>query len=150
MAVVVGHEKQKELSKWDKPYRFEKFPQMVYRAQFNPISGRHEVLVRRDILSKDEAILEQFNASCQLIVQNEDQLARAHADGWRESPKEALAHHEGQLDALAKAAAERAYTDRKMSEKARAEAAAADASTADQLGEIPEARRGPGRPRREA
>lgn len=141
MALVVGHEKQKELSKWDQPYRFRKFPQMVYRAQYNPVTKRHEVLVQRDPLAKDDAILEQFNNSCQLIVEGEEQLRKALDDGWRETPKEAMALHEGLQQDIARAAAERAHSDRNMSEKARSEAAAADAATEEQVPEVPEAGR---------
>lgn len=139
----------KEMKRWEKPYRYEEFPRMLYKAQFNPQSGRHEVALARDVISLDKTVVvlsaEAFNNSCQLIVNDEDGLRRAKADGWRESQKEAMDFHEGLQEDIRQAAAERAHQDRKMSERAQAEAAAVDVATSEHVSEIPRKR---GRPRK--
>lgn len=150
---------RKEQRKWDTPKRaggmnangFEEYPRMLYKAQFNPISGKNEALLQRDVISADKTTVilsaEQFNTSCQVVVQNAEERDRAREDGWRDSPAEAMAFHNETLDNVAREAAERAYRDRNMGEKAKAEAAEVEASTHEQVAEIPVAKRGPGRPR---
>lgn len=140
--------KVKEETKWNRPKRdggmnadgFERFPQMLYKAQQNPLSGKYEVCLRQDVISADKTVVilnaEQFNTSCQLIVGNEREYDRARSDGWRDSQAEAMAYHESLEQDIARAAAERAYADRNMGEKAKAEAAAAESKTAKHLPEI--------------
>lgn len=132
----------KEMVKWQKPYRFEKYPMMVFKAQLQPISGKHEVVMARDIISLDKTVVllsaEQFNASCQLIVNDEAEFRKALDEGWRESPKAALDHYEALQDSIAQAAAFRAHEDRNMSEKAKAEAQKAEEGTSKHVPVIPE------------
>lgn len=139
----------KEYAKWQKPYRFEKFPQMLFKAQVQPLSQRKEVLLARDIISADKTVVllsaEQFNASCQLVVNDESELKRALEEGWRETPKAAQEHEEALQNAIAEAAAYRAKEDARMSPKAQEEARKADESTSRHVPEVtekPRARRG--------
>ena len=131
----------KEMRKWEKPYRFQKFPQMLYQARKPASGGPYICADPRD---------ESFSRSCQREVGNEAELEKAVREGWHEDATEAVAYMQGLDDDIAKAAAHRAHEDRNMSEKARDEAEAADAATADHVPEIAEQRRRPGRPRKEA
>jgi hypothetical protein len=142
----------KELAKHQKPYKFEKYPQMLFMAQVNPLTNRHEVVIARNVISADKTVVildaEQFNASCQTIVNNEAEYENAIASGWRESPKAALDHQESLHNAIAEAAAFRAAEDAKMSQKAQAEAKRADESTYKHVAEVKEQpRRRGGRPK---
>lgn len=140
----------KELSKWNRPKRdggmncngFEQYPRMLYKAQQNPLSNRFEVLLPRDVISLDKTTVllsaEAFNASCQMTVSDQREFEAAKADGWRESPKEAMAYYESLQQDIAVAAAERAYQDRNMSEKAKAEVAKVEAASPVHVAEIPE------------
>ena len=150
---------RKEMSKWDRPKRdggmnrdgHEEYPKMLYKAQFNPLSGRNEIALVRDVLSPDKTVVvldaEQFNATCHLVVNDESEEKRAKEDGWRLSQKEAMDYVEGREQEKAVAAAVRAYEDKNMSEKAQAEAKAFEESTAEHVAEIP-AKRKRGRPRK--
>jgi len=143
----------KELKRWDAPKRdgghnangYEPFPRMLYRTQPNPLSGKHEVAIDRDVISLDKTVVilsaEQFNNSCQLVVNNEDELDKAKRGGWRESQKEALAYHEEEISRLAGEAAHRNYDDRNMSEKAQREIKAAEEATPGHVAEVKEKRR---------
>lgn len=140
----------KELKRWDAPKReggmnrngFERFPMMLYHTQQHPISGRQEVCIDRDILSLDKTTVlldaQLFNASCQMIVKDEEELERAKRDGWCETQAGAVEWQEKYLANLAAEAAHRGHDDRNMSEKALAEADAIDRATPGHLGEIPE------------
>jgi hypothetical protein len=141
---------KKEMARWDRKKSqggmnadgFERFPQMLYKAQLQPLSNKYEVCLPRDIISADKTVVilsaEQFNASCQLIVNDEREYERARAEGWRDSQNEAMAYHEALQQDIARAAAERNYADRNMSEKAKAEAQKVEDSTAAQVPVIPE------------
>lgn len=143
----------KERKKWDTPKRlggmrcdgYEAYPRMLYRAQPNPLSGVYEVGATRDVLSKDKTVVifnaEEFSRTCQHIVNNESEHARAREQGWRDTPQEAIAYHNGSETEALVEAAKRAYADRNMGEKAKAEADAYEASTDKQVPEIPEGRK---------
>lgn len=140
---------EKELTKWDRPKRqggmnrdgFERFPQMLYKAQLQPLSGKYEVAMQRDVISADKTVVildaEQFNASCQLIVNSDREYERARADGWRDSQAEAMQFHEKLQDDVAQAAAFRASEDGRMTAKAQAEAKAAEEATDKHVAEVP-------------
>lgn len=121
----------KEMRKWEKPYRFEKFPQMVYKARKPDSGGPYIVVDPRN---------ETWSTANQLTVGNEQELEKAIREGWRESPQGAIDYALSLDKAIADAAAERHAADRKMSEAAQAEAREADEATADHLPEIPEKR----------
>jgi len=138
MPVIITPESElgKEMAKWNKPYRFEPFPQMLYRAQ-RRTDGVVLVLDPND---------ETFSRSCWLVVHDERERQRELERGWRESPAEALALFEARACDIADEAARRAAADQRMSEKAQAEAAAADAATPEHVPEVPQAPRRRGRP----
>jgi hypothetical protein len=138
MALVITPESElgKELAKWNKPYRFEPFPQMLYRA-----SKRADGVVS---LFDSEG---QYARSCYIEARSEAERQQYLEAGWRPSPEEALEAFEAKEKAIADAAAHRAYEDRNMSEAAQAEVKAAEAETAEHVAEVPVKRR-PGRPRK--
>lgn len=161
MAVVITPESELgiELAKWNKPYRYEEFPRMLYRAQrqMNGKWSAHEELPHPFMFQgtdpmafqREEERVHAFNAGCQRIVKNEDELRKALNEGWRKSIAEANALHEAEADEVAAITANRHYHDQFMSEAARAEARAADeAAGAAHVPDVP--RRGPGRPRKES
>jgi hypothetical protein len=154
----------KTIRKWNRPKRefilkpdgtreygmnangFEPFPKMLYKAQIQPISNKYEVCLARDVISADKTVVilsaEQFNTSCQMNVNDEDELSRAKADGWRDTPKEALEYADGTEQQKAVAAAVRNFEDRNMSEKAQAEIRKIEQTTgSEHVPEIPEQRR---------
>jgi hypothetical protein len=112
-----------------RPDRFMQFPKMVYKAR-RPDSGGPILCVD----PRDEA----WTGRNQMIVNDESEWMRAKDDGWRDTPQEAVAHANALEDAIAMAAAQRAYEDKRLSEKARAEAAAVDAASFEHVPEIPE------------
>ena len=110
MAVVrTGEtEYEQEVHKWNKPYRYEPFPKMIYRGVLKA-NGKHDF--------ED------------MIVHSDRELAERMADGWVESPEHAVMGVEAQESAIANAAAENAYKAKRMSAKAQKELAAIEAAT---------------------
>lgn len=110
MAVVRSGETEmdREMLKWNKPYKYEPFPRMVYRGVLRS-DGVHDFENR--------------------IVDNERQFNEARSEGWVESPNDAKAVVTAQESAIAEAAAENAYAAQKMSAKARKELALREAAT---------------------
>jgi len=101
-----------------RPYTFQEYPLMVFRAS-RPSSGGAT------------PILEHH------IVEDEQQERNMLSRGFVRGPDHAVQMLEQQERELATAAAERAYQDKRMSEKAQAQAATADESTISHLGEVP-------------
>lgn len=147
--VALTEGEKKELAKWNAPKRqggmnvdgFEMYPRMLYRAQENPLSGKFQAMLQRDVISADRTMVilsaEQFNTSCQMTVGNEEEYQRAKRDGWCHSPREAEAWHEAEIDRIAQEAAHRNYDDRNMSPAAQREIEAAVAeSEANHVPEI--------------
>lgn len=125
-----------ELAKWEKPYRFEPYPKMVYYAR--TIDGKPVCMMPqpsqfgwRDAAEYQMAILqaESITKSNQRIVQDADEEKRAREEGWRETPQAALEHHEALEREIGKAAAEANFGARRMSEAAQREHQAATDST---------------------
>lgn len=110
MAVVRSGETEmdREMLKWNKPYKYEPFPRMIYRG-----------VLRSDGVHDFE----------QKIVDSERQFTEALRDGWVESPADAKAVVSAQESAIAEAAAENAHAAQKMSAKARKELALREAAT---------------------
>jgi hypothetical protein len=129
----------KEHARWNKPYKFEQFPQMLYRA------------IRRDdgVVVVGDMRDERLDKQCHRTVLSEPERQQALEGGWRESPAEALALFEAKQRSIGEATAHRHYEDRNMSPAAQAEAAAADAATPEHVPEVKEAKRR-GRPRKQA
>src|SRR4029079_3299498 len=99
-------------------FEFQEFPKAMYFAVQTPQGIK--ITEQRRV----ESSVEQRNMESR---------------GWSTTQEGAIAAVEGQNQAAAVAAAERAYTDRRMSTKAQAEAEQIDLSTARHLGEIPAA-----------
>jgi hypothetical protein len=116
-----------ELQRWERPWTFMRYPQMLYRAQRHR-SGQWRVLDPED---------EAFSRASTTIVQTDAEYQRAKADGWRDDPREALDYREALEQEIARAAAERHFSDQRLSAKAQAEARAADAATDAHLPEGP-------------
>ena len=110
-------EREKELKRWNRPYRYQEFPRMLFRG-VTTTSGRLEVEQR--------------------IVAGEQEQSAAEAVGWLPHPSRAIDEETRRQEAPGLAAAERAYQDRRMSDPAQREAAQADAGSARHLGAIPE------------
>lgn len=159
---------KKEMKKWDRPKTeyvvkqdgtreygmnragFEKYPQMLYKAQRNPVTDTYMVSLHRDVISADKTVVilsaEMFNNSCQMTVNDEREYQRAREDGWRDSQAEAWAYHTGEEQKKSVEAAVRAYEDSKMSEKAQAEVRKIEETTgAEHVLEVPEQPRRRGR-----
>ena len=152
MPVVISPESElgQELAKWNKPYHFEPFPMMLYRARKRP-DGVVSVLETNDgVLGGQPGTAETFTTSCQLTVNDETELTRALEMGWCHSPTDAMDSFAEKEKFLSTAAAHRAHEDRNMGEGAKAEAAAADASTPEHIAEVPRKRARRGRPRKKA
>lgn len=109
-----GTEQDQELHKWEKPYRYEPFPAMLYRGILKA-NGKHEYET--------------------LTVQSAAEKHRRVQDGWVESPVDALAAVETQEQQLALAAAENAAAATRMTGKARRELQAREAATHRHVGE---------------
>lgn len=140
----------KELAKWNVKRPYAEYPKMMFRARQLP-SGKWSCgEVSDSLFNGVPGSAEQWTNGCQLVVHSDAERDRAMGDGWRDHPKDALEHQEALQRAIADAAAERAYADRNMSEKAKAEAKAVDDAHFEHVAAIPEAKRGPGRPRKEA
>lgn len=101
-------EYEQELSKWEKPYRYEPFPKMIYRGVLKG-NGKHDFESR--------------------TVQTEREWTAAKAEGWCDGPDEAVGLVERQEADIANAAAENAYKAKRMSSKAQKELAAIEAAT---------------------
>ena len=135
-----------EMAKWNKPYTFQAYPRMLYRAQRAPGSGK--------ILCVDPTN-EAWTGSNQFIVMDENEFLKATADGWAETPDKAIEVFNKQLDGIATEAAIRHHEDRKMSKEAQADVAAREPEGIDHAPEIKaqpvppkREKRGPGRPRK--
>jgi len=138
MPILITPESElgKEMAKWNKPYKYEPFPKMLYKAQRLP-NGHVSVAETDDgIFGGQPGSAETFSTTCQMTVQDETELTRAIEMGWRDNPNGAMEFFEEKEKALAASAAHRAYEDRNMGEKATAEASAADAETAVHVAEV--------------
>ena len=154
MAMLISPESEygKELAKWNKPHNpsdpRNQFPKMLYQAQKRP-DGVYSTGETNDALfgGRDRSA-EEFTRRCQKIVHSEAEERMAMGIGWCLTQALALERLKSEEEYLSTAAAHRLYEDRNLSDAAKAEAAAADAATPEHLPAIPEARRGPGRPRK--
>lgn len=168
MGVVISPDSElgKELQKWEQfprhhvdgtvipagnPYVKREYPKMLYKAQTWRSSGK--ALCFAPLVSPygwsdpnqyGQAQLEadSFNTSCQRVVKSEGEHALAKGQGWCESPAEAMAQHEAEQAAIARAAAEAAFTSQRMSEKARAEFEAATEGSEHHVVDVQKPKRG--------
>ena len=110
------NEREKELKRWNAPYRYQEFPKMLFRGT-TTTAGRVEVEQR--------------------IVDSAGEELLATGTGWLPHPQRAVDAETARQEALGTAAAERAWRARRLSAQAQAEAAALDEATARHLPEIP-------------
>jgi hypothetical protein len=110
-------DRDKELRRWNAPYRYQEHPKMLYRG-----------MTTAGIVTLE-----------QRVVGSAGEEALALGAGWLPQPDRARQVALLGQAALGAAAAERAWDDRHLSPAAQAEAAAVDQATARHLPEIPEA-----------
>lgn len=124
---------------------YEPFPAMLYKAQK---TANGKVLVTdvepgpNGFMSPSEyerAVLAvaSFNTQNQRIVKNQDEKDRAHREGWRDTPQDALAFFEKLEEDMGRAAAETNFAVQRMSAKARDEHQAASDATHEHLADVP-------------
>ena len=134
MGVVISPESAlgQEMAKWEKPYRYEAFPKMLYRA----IERQGRGVVSDPY---DEAVA----TACQKVVQNESEMRLAQGQGWCEGPDLALEAWERQQVAYGDEAANTAYHVARMSEPAQREYREASDQTHEHVVDVqPVKRRG--------
>lgn len=126
---VLGQtEYAKEMAKWNQPYTYQPYPRMLYRAS----SGGQDAAIETK------------------TVPSESDERIAMGQGWVKGGPTAAREAKAQDGAdRGTAAAERAYSDLRLSDKAQREAAVIEATTGGHVPEIPEVKRGPGRPRKD-
>lgn len=137
-----------ELRKWNLSKRqggmgpdgHEEFPHMVYKAF--PYKGGKVQCGDMGVVTGDPEAM-AFASKCQLTVRNPEELARATADGWADSPDDAIAAYEGVQKTIGDAAAERAFADQRLSDRAKAEAKAADEATHEHVADVPAPKKRP-------
>lgn len=103
------------------PYEYRPFPAVMYRGTAE--GGR-------SLSASEQAELEEHGRYSRL-VQTEAERRELLARGWAETPDGVKSAQTKLDEAVAQAAAERAYDDQRMSQKARAEFHAADVANGD-------------------
>jgi len=99
--------------------------------------------INEDQYNREVARVEAFNRQCQKVIMDESSSKAAMAEGWRNSPKEAMEAHEQLERWIGDEAARRAHQDRLMSDAAKAEIAKAEDATPEHVAEIPISPLGP-------
>lgn len=134
MGVLLNPESDlaKEQARWERPYVFEPFPQMVFKA-WPRENGRVEC--GDPLVAVGDPAAMTFTNRCQRVVRSADERQAALAQGWRDTPDEALAYYEALQQNIATAAAEVHAAVKTMSAKAQAEHKKKDAATAHHLPE---------------
>lgn len=137
-----------------RPFKGLPFPAMMFRAQRIPGNGKWAVSMSapsffgfKDENEHNRAIeaAQAFTKSCQMIVSDEHERAKALEQGYRDEPQQAVDFMLSRERAEGNETAERNYRDRNMSAAAKAEVAKVEAETFGHVPEIPEkprARRG--------
>lgn len=170
MGIVINpsSEYAKELRKWEQhhtrfalneegdsvpghPYVYRPYPRMLYKAYKRPngqyacVEGTPSPFLYPDAQSYERACFEvdQFNKSCQRIVQSEGEEAREKGQGWRNSPAEALELAEAREQEMAQAAAEANFAVQRMTGQAKQEWADAAEQTHEHVVDVvPKRKRG--------
>jgi hypothetical protein len=167
MGVIISPESElgKELQKWEQfprynasnelipagnPYQFRPYPKMLYKAFERPngkiecLTGEPNARFFKDPTDYDFAMREAaaFNRDCHSIVKDAQAHEAAKAQGWRDTPQEAIAYLNGLKDDIARAAAEAAYTAKGMTEKARGEFDALTDATSEHVVDVKGTKKG--------
>jgi hypothetical protein len=140
LPVVINPESEygKEMARWNKPWRFEKYPQCLYMARQSP-TGKWTCQETDDgLFGGSFGAAERWTTGCQRTVRNDAEYEQAINEGWRDTAPQALAHRKALEDAVSTAAAEEKFRLQRMSEKAQAEYNKADAAAFEHLPEKPE------------
>lgn len=127
------------------PIGFEPFPAMLYKAQ-KKANGKVLVVDGEPLPSAmmsdreyERACLEvtRFNTQNQRIVKSQDEKDRAHREGWRDTPQDAIALFEQYEEDMGRAAAETNFKVQSMSAGAKAEHQAATDATHEHVPDLP-------------
>jgi hypothetical protein len=127
------------------PIEYQDFPKMMYRAQPNE-NGK--VMCGDPSAAVGDALGEAFSKSCQLIVNDQDDMDKSVKQGWYNTPDLALVGYEDDQKSMADIAAMRHFSDKAMSQLAQSEAKAVDDETNLHVPSIPAPRKKRGRPRK--
>ena len=146
---VPGTPYAREMARWNKPYHYQPYPKMLYKAErrngkiacMEAPPDRYNFADDRSFMRAEEAA-RVFTERCQLIVNNETEYARAMESGYRETPQDAIEHANAREDAFSKEVAHRNHDDRNLSERAKAEITAAELEAGQPVAEVRESRRG--------
>lgn len=135
-------------------YKFREYPKMLYAPDFAAACREFDAAIgyreRRDEQGLRNSLIVEAQArkdKATKIVHSRDEQDAA-GGLWCESPALALEAEQRNQDQIALAAAESNFDDRRLGELAKRERDAADEASDGHLVEIPEQRRGPGRPRK--
>lgn len=144
MGIVTNPESElgKEIARWDRPRNkfdadgrpgmrcvgYEPFPVMVYRAK--------KLETGKVICCDINPATGEMHTGCTLTVHSDLELDQRRSEGWRDSPKDALAHFEALEREIAQAAAEAQWAAQRMSDKAQAELKAANDATSDHVVDV--------------
>lgn len=147
MPVIVNPESElgKEMAKWERPYQFQRFPAMLYKAQKKANGKIASIDVYPDLNAALTSqayeracfAVDTFNKQNQRIVQTEYEERNAKNDGWKDSPKEAVDALEALEQAIGNAAAEANFVVQRMSAQAKNELQAANDATSDHVVDVP-------------
>lgn len=140
------------------PIGFEPFPAMLYKAQKKAngkvlvVDGEPQPSALISDREYERLCLEvtRFNTQNQRIVMSQAEKDRAHAEGWRDTPQDALAFYERLEQDMGRAAAETNFSVQHMSPKAQAEHQAATDATHEHVTDVIPPKRKRGRPARAA
>lgn len=132
------------------------YPKMLYAVDY-PTAQRAYVAAHRFREPRDQpGLRDQMIRDAQVAMQNACYVVGDAAEErkaletglWAETPDKAKEAEERRAQAIAEAAAVSRHDDRRLSPAALAERDAIDAESEGHLVEVPEQRRGPGRPRK--
>lgn len=143
-----------EMEKWERPYRFEEFPRLMYRARKRP-DGVVAVIENDDRRCTEPGTpaqpgaAEQWSRGNYMEVADQREYQKALETGYRPTPQAALDFFHQREQSIADEAAHRNFLDRNLSPAAKAEAEAFEGDGSEHVPEIPEApKRKPGRPKK--
>lgn len=136
-------------------YQFREFPKMLYGPDFLAACAEYDRAFayreRRDEQGLRNSLIVEAQTrkdKATKIVNSRDEQDTV-GGLWCETPDLALAAEKRNQDQIALAAAEAAFLDRNLGDVAKRERQAADDASEGHLVEVPEQKRGPGRPRRD-
>lgn len=131
------------------------YPKMLYSVDYPAAQREYQAAVRfrerRDMPGERDELIKRAEFAMQaatLTVRSAAEERQARDSSlWHATGADALKAEEQRQQAIAEAALVSASDDRRMGELARRERDAADAASEGHLVEVPEQKRGPGRPR---